>query len=127
MTLALLAVAYHGLLGTHPAEPLAGALLGALIGWGLQTGYHRLRKRDGLGTGDVKFLAVAGLWLGAINLIPLLFFSGVLGVLTATLWQWLRRGALFPFGPALALSLWICVLWPRVPFFFFHWPALFLE
>ncbi|MBY0354100.1 MAG: prepilin peptidase [Rickettsiales bacterium] len=118
----VLAVIYHLNFGLHPASMLAGGIAGGLIGWAMQQGYRWSRKRDGLGTGDVKFLVVAGLWVGAPALMPLLFFSGLLGIGTAALWRCLGRGALFPFGPALALSLWILLLWPHVVDMFFGWP-----
>lgn len=117
-----LGIVFHWFYGMHPADMFAGGAVGGFLGWSLQAGYRVLRKRDGLGTGDVKFLLVCGVWLGAINLIPFLFFSGVLGVLTAGLWQRLHRGALFPFGPSLAMSLWMIIMWPEIANYFFTWP-----
>lgn len=125
--LAVLVIAYHWFYGMHPADMLVGALVGGVIGWILQSGYRYVRGKEGLGTGDVKFLVVAGLWIGAVNLIPFLFYSGMLGIVTAALWGRLGRGAIFPFGPALAVSLWAGVLWPDVLELFFSWPRLFLH
>jgi prepilin signal peptidase PulO-like enzyme (type II secretory pathway) len=122
-----LGVGYHWCYGMHPADVLVGALTGGAIGWALQTGYRYARKKDGLGTGDVKFLVVAGIWLGAKMLIPLLFFSGLLGVVTAGLWRRLGYGEIFPFGPALAVSLWGLVMVPPIGTLFFQWPQLFLR
>ena len=76
VAMAVLAVAYHATLGSNP-EPLAyGALAGLGAGLALRYGYSWLRKKEGLGLGDVKFLAVAGLWLGLSPLIPFLVLSG---------------------------------------------------
>lgn len=122
-----LGIAYQGLYGLHPADVLAGALVGGSIGWILQSGYRYVRQREGLGTGDVKFLVVAGIWLGPKMLVPLLFFSGILGVATAALWRSMGRGVIFPFGPALAISLWILLMIPSLGALFFHWPRLLLE
>jgi leader peptidase (prepilin peptidase)/N-methyltransferase len=48
--------------------PWIGALLGALIGGGILLlfglGYEKLRKRQGLGMGDVKMIAMVGAFLG---------------------------------------------------------------
>lgn len=116
-----LAVIFHfGLLGTHPAEPLAGMIVGLFIGWALQKGYKWFRKRDGLGTGDVKLLCVSGLWLGVPGLPPLMLLGGVLGIFTALLWRALGRGAYFPFGPALGLATFLLVLFPEISFLFWH-------
>lgn len=112
------AVAAFGLLygvTTHiPLVDMAGgALVGTLIGLGLKYGYLYFRGRDGLGLGDVKFLAAAGIWLAdGISFVPFLFFSGVLGVFTGIGWRLAGQGERFPFGPALAISLLFCVVLP---------------
>ena len=97
-----------------------GLLLGLALGLALRYGYRWLRHKDGLGLGDVKFLAVAGVWLGPELLVPFLFFSGILGMGTALAWRLLGHGRKFPFGPALAASLFICVAYPAAPQAFWH-------
>jgi leader peptidase (prepilin peptidase) / N-methyltransferase len=97
----------------HPADALMGALVGGGCGLALQQGYRVLKKHDGLGMGDVKFMAVAGIWLGVAPLVPFFFYAGVLGVLSALLWRCIRAGdPYFPFGPALAFSLFMLVVYP---------------
>lgn len=94
-----------------------GAALGLALGAGLRWGYRFLRKKEGLGMGDVKFLAVAGLWLPLMGWVPFLLIGGLLGVGTALWWRRKGWGAVFPFGPALAVSLWIVVVFPEAS----HW------
>ena len=107
-----LALAYHVVVGT-PAESAAmGFLLGAAIGLALHHGYRMIRKKEGLGFGDVKFLAVAGLWLGLKPIVPFLFFAGLFGVATGLLWRVIGKGPIFPFGPSLACSLFLCIVFP---------------
>lgn len=108
-------LAYRFLSGAAWGEVLGGLALGLGIGLILRFGYRWVRHKEGLGLGDVKFLAMAGLWLGVLPLVPYLFLSGVLGVATALIWRALGRGKVFPFGPALALALFLCVLYPEVP------------
>jgi leader peptidase (prepilin peptidase) / N-methyltransferase len=108
-------IAYRLFTGTHWFDVAAGFLLGLAIGLALRFGYQWLRKREGLGWGDVKFFAIVGLWLGVVPLVPFLFFAGLFGVLTALMWRSMGKGALFPFGPALALALFACVLYPEMP------------
>lgn len=89
------------------------AFTGLAIGLGLKYGFLFLRQKDGLGMGDVKFLFVAGIWLAApLDFVPYLFYSGLLGILSAVGWKLLGFGERFPFGPALALALLFCVLFP---------------
>lgn len=106
---------YHYLRVSDAGDVIGGLIAGLSLGLFLHYGYHYLRKRHGLGFGDVKFLAVAGFWLGLAPLVPFLFYSGIFGVLTGVVWRLLRRGALFPFGPALAASLFMCVVYPEIP------------
>jgi leader peptidase (prepilin peptidase)/N-methyltransferase len=95
----------------HVGEMLAGIILGAVIGLSLQIGIKWWKKQDGLGMGDVKFMAVSGLWLG-IDQLSYFFFAGVFGVITALLWRMVSHDPRFPFGPALALSLVLLVIYP---------------
>lgn len=49
-------------------RPIADHLIGVFVGYlmivGVNAGYRRWRRRDGIGMGDAKFMASAGAWLG---------------------------------------------------------------
>jgi prepilin signal peptidase PulO-like enzyme (type II secretory pathway) len=111
IALLALAIAYHLLRHDGWLNPLCGAALGLGLGLALRYGYLYLRKLDALGMGDVKFLCVAGLWLGAGAFALMLFFAGVIGTLMGVGWKLAGRGPRFPFGPALAAALFTCVCW----------------
>lgn len=97
-------------------QPAMAAIAGVAVGLALKYGFLWCCKKDGLGMGDVKFLGVAGIWLSdAFNFVPFLFFSGILGIISGLLWRWISRSERFPFGPALALALLVCVLVPQAP------------
>lgn len=115
-----LGLAHHWATGQDWRVPLTGALTGLAIGLTLRFGYQWIRRNEGLGWGDVKFLAIVGIWLGLRPLVPFLFFSGLFGILTALIWRALGRGPLFPFGPALACALFLCVAYPPLPAAFWH-------
>lgn len=115
-----LGLAWHYVMGTPWEEVAYGFVLGAGVGLALHHGYRFLRKKEGLGFGDVKFLAVAGLWLGVRPFVPFLFYSGLLGVATGLLWRVLKKGELFPFGPSLAISLFVCAAFPEFVKLFWH-------
>ena len=108
----------------HIADALAGACIGGAVGMVLRTGYQWVKGRPGLGMGDVKFMIVAGMWLGITPLMPFFFYAGILGVISALLWRLISRDPYFPFGPALALSLFILVLFPRADAGFYALPRL---
>lgn len=65
-----------------------------------------------LGFGDVKFFAVAGLWLGWENLAVFCILSGAFGLVFALFWQHIRGEERFPFGPALIAAFYILLLLP---------------
>lgn len=76
-----------------------------LMGWLVA----KLLRKDALGMGDVKFFAVAGLWLGAAEFPAYCILSGLFGIVLGLIWQGVTGSKLFPFGPALIVALY--VLW----------------
>lgn len=99
--------------------PAMAAVAGVTVGLALKYGFLWCCKKDGLGMGDVKFLGVAGIWLSdAANFVPFLFFSGIFGILSGIAWRFITKSERFPFGPALALALLLCVLVPEAPYGF---------
>lgn len=109
-----LGIAWHVVNMTPIDEVLQGFVIGGSVGLSLHYGYRFLRKKEGLGFGDVKFFAVAGLWLGLHATVPFLFFSGLFGIFTGLTYRALGKGPIFPFGPALAASLFLCVVFSDV-------------
>lgn len=107
-----LALAYHYVMKTSADDVVGGLLMGAGVGLVLHHGYRILRRREGLGFGDVKFFVVAGLWLGVAPFVPFLFFSGVFGIVLGLVWRAMGKGPIFPFGPALALAMFLCIVSP---------------
>lgn len=76
--------------------------------------YSRLRGREMLGLGDVKFFAAAGLWL-PLEIAPwFLALAGISGALFGILWRTAGGGKELPFAPALCFSLAACVFYHLV-------------
>lgn len=114
VVLIALGIAYHVMMNTEMETAMSGFLTGALIGIALRYGYAAIRRKEGMGMGDVKFLAVAGLWLGVKTMVPFLFLSGVLGIVTGLIWRVLKRGPIFPFAPSLGLAFYANILFPQI-------------
>ncbi len=109
-----LGIGYHWMLGHDPVRIAICGTLALGLGLLLHYGYFWLRKRHGLGFGDVKFLAVAGIWLGdPLQLTVFIFLSGVFGIISGLAWRIFTREPRFPFGPALAASLFTLVCYPQ--------------
>jgi leader peptidase (prepilin peptidase)/N-methyltransferase len=68
---------------TDAVLPWAGSVLGALVGGGIllmvATAYQALRKRQGLGMGDVKMVAMVGAFAGWRLAILTIFIGSLLG------------------------------------------------
>jgi len=93
---------------------LRGASAAAFF-WGLRLAYLRLRRREGIGLGDVKLAGVAGLWLDW-PMIPVAVEIAALAALGGYVLEQrarsraLRAAAALPFGVFFAPSIWLCWL-----------------
>ena len=109
------------------AEAIMQALVRGAVAGGaflaLKLGYRALRGREGIGLGDVKLAAVAGVWLDWFAILVAVELA-VLAALGAHLLRMalrrrpLRAAAALPFGLYLAPAIWVAwlvqtvVLWP---------------
>ncbi len=100
-------------------DTLIASALGAALGYAMLAGvawfYRRVRGREGLGLGDAKLMAVAGAWVGWQGL-PMVLLAGSVAALAVVAVMALRRGRLdwqapLPFGPFLAVGLWLVFLY----------------
>jgi prepilin signal peptidase PulO-like enzyme (type II secretory pathway) len=87
----------------------AGAAIGFGLLWLVETGYRRLRGRDGLGRGDAKLLGAIGAWVGAAGIAPVLLVASLSGisaalVLSARNSKALSGQTVIAFGPWIALG-----------------------
>src|ERR1700676_2322208 len=85
-----------------------GAAIGAIF-WLLRRLYFAFRKIQGLGLGDVKFLAAAGIWIGVGGLPMILLVAALIALACAGVMQLagrpLHAQSSISFGPYLALGL----------------------
>lgn len=94
------------------AKSLLAAVLygGALLGLSLIM--DRVMGRDTLGGGDIKLFAVVGLYLGLLGTLFAVLLACVVGLLfQAILKRGRDGGGAFPFGPAIALSAAVMLLY----------------
>ncbi len=105
-----------GLLVSAFGGRLPEAALGAVLGYGvfvaIETGYRRLRGRDGLGRGDAKLLAAGGAWCGVLALPAIVLVAAASGLAAAVAVPGFRRGAAIPFAPFLCIAIAVCHLGP---------------
>jgi leader peptidase (prepilin peptidase)/N-methyltransferase len=94
---------------------LWNGILGALLGGGLLL-LVAIASRGGMGGGDIKLAAMAGIYLGWQNVLLMLFLAFLTGSavgVTIILRQRKSLKEAIPFGPFLALGAAIALLWGR--------------
>ncbi len=94
------------------------SILGIIAGGGflllVAFAYKALAKRDGMGMGDVKLLAMIGAFLGWKSILPVVFLASLSGILYGVPLMLMkgRDGKLaIPFGPFLSFSAVVYLFW----------------
>ncbi len=99
-----------GLLQGYWVDDLLNRLIGMAIGYAgfvaIEIAYKQLRGQDGLGRGDAKLLAGGGAWCGWIGLPFIVLIGSGMG-LVAALFPSFRKSERVPFGPFLAIGIFI--------------------
>ncbi len=99
---------------TATQDAIIGAMLGYLSLWFVAWIYRSLTHRDGVGQGDFKLLAAMGAWLGWQALPVVVIIAAISGIVIGggmLLVKKQSRLTPIPFGPFLALSGWIALVW----------------
>ncbi|MDD6232446.1 MAG: A24 family peptidase [Frisingicoccus sp.] len=70
-------------------------------------------KKESLGGGDIKLIAVMGLYLGMDASLFAMLISCILGLIFVLIRKGIHPNAEdhFPFGPAIAVSIWIILMY----------------
>jgi leader peptidase (prepilin peptidase)/N-methyltransferase len=93
-------------------ESAWGFLAGAGFLFIVSEGYMRFRKKEGLGMGDVKLLAMIGVFFGVAGALSTIFIGSLIGAVVGTIFV-VCRGRGFshplPFGPSLALAAYLYI------------------
>lgn len=108
-------------LGIFTNVPLNTAIIGAIAGylslWSLCYAYKLCTDKDGMGHGDFKLLAMFGAWLGWQLLPLIIFMAALLGSIfgiAMLLSKKMSKDIPMAFGPYLAISGWVAMLWGKV-------------
>ena len=105
-----------------PWLPWHESLLGILAGGGslflVAWLYELIAKREGMGGGDIKLLAMLGAFLGWKAIFPVIFLASLVGTLIGVPLMLLQKGdsrLAIPFGPFLATAAVVYLFWgPRL-------------
>ena len=90
---------------------LIGGLFGYSIIWLIIFFYKKVRKKEGMGLGDAKLMAVIGFWFGWISIPFTIFISSVVAlilVIPSLINQSRKMSSEIPFGPYIIIG---CILY----------------
>ena len=86
---------------------LIGGVFGYLIIWLIIFFYKKVRKKEGMGLGDAKLLAVVGFWFGWFSIPFTIFMSSVVAlifVIPSLINKSRKMSSQIPFGPYITVS-----------------------
>jgi len=95
-------------------DAFLGMVLGGGIFYLIAVGYEFFAKREGMGGGDIKLLAMLGAFLGWQSLIFILLVSSLLGSVVGIGVMILKKADMkyaVPFGPFLAVAAVAYIFW----------------
>lgn len=121
--LIVLAASYTGILHVDFRQALLGGSVGTFSMWAIGALYKLLRKRDGLGLGDVKFMLMLGALTGLYQLSTFILIASLCALLFTLI---TLKGSdnistrYIPFGPFLAVGAGITYLYGDQIMLFLH-------
>jgi leader peptidase (prepilin peptidase)/N-methyltransferase len=95
-------------------EAILGAIFGYIFLWVTARIFKLICGIEGMGHGDFKLLAVFGAWCGWQALLPIILLAALLGVIIGGLTLWRKKYSFqhpIPFGPFIAISGWMALMW----------------
>ena len=90
---------------------LIGGVFGYLIIWLIIFFYKKVRKKEGMGLGDAKLMAVIGFWFGWVSIPFVIFISSAVAlilVIPSLINQSRKMSSEIPFGPYIIIG---CILY----------------
>jgi leader peptidase (prepilin peptidase)/N-methyltransferase len=90
-----------------------GGIISGLLLYMTSKIYFLIRKREGMGMGDVKMIAMIGFWMGLPTTIMIIIVSSILGSVVGIvliLFKKIKPNQLIPYGSFLSLTsilIWI--------------------
>ncbi len=85
-------------------DALAGVLIGGGFLYFVAWAGEKILKKEAMGGGDIKLLAMIGAFLGLRGVLWSVFIGSLLGTLAAVYYRFKKDGEEIPFGPFLGLA-----------------------
>jgi leader peptidase (prepilin peptidase)/N-methyltransferase len=98
-----------------------GGIISGLLLYMTSKIYFLVRKKEGMGMGDVKMIAMIGFWMGLPTTIIIIILSSILGSLvgvTLILFKKINPNQLIPYGSFLSLTAIILWIYNIISYFY---------
>ena len=105
---------------TTLVDSLLGAIVGYLSLWSIFQLFKLVTGKEGMGYGDFKLLAALGAWLGISVLPIIIIMSALVGLIFAIIMK-VAKNQPMPFGPYLAISGWLVLIFNQPIAQFIQW------
>jgi leader peptidase (prepilin peptidase)/N-methyltransferase len=96
-------------------ESALGAAIGSGLLWFVAWSYEKIRKREGMGFGDIKMMALIGAFLGLRPALFTFFLASVVGSVLGILFIWMAKKEAgsyeLPFGSFLGAMALVVAFW----------------
>jgi len=112
---------FHPLLLNDLLSCLIGGIVPGLLLYLTSKIYLWIRKKEGMGMGDVKMIAMIGFWMGLPTTIMIIILSSILGSLvgiTLILFKKINPNQLIPYGSFLSLTAIILWIYNVISYFY---------
>ena len=103
------------------SNSLMGGIISGLLLYVTSKIYFLIRKREGMGMGDVKMIAMIGFWMGLPTTVIIIILSSILGSLVGIgliLFRKMDRNQLIPYGSFLSLTAIILWIYNIISYFY---------
>ena len=103
------------------SNSLMGGIISGLLLYMTSKIYFLVRKKEGMGMGDVKMIAMIGFWMGLPTTIIIIILSSILGSLvgvTLILFKKINPNQLIPYGSFLSLTAIILWIYNIISYFY---------
>lgn len=97
----------NAIFSTSRLNSILGGVLGYFILMLIYKLYIIIRKKEGIGLGDIKLISVIGIWFGASELLYIVTIASIIGLCYSLFVKYVSKSnidGLIPFGPFLIIS-----------------------
>lgn len=101
-------------------DSLLGILIGGGVIWAVGIVGEWIFKKEAMGGGDVKLMAMIGAFLGWKAALLTIFFASIIGAVIGIIMRLITGKEYLPFGPFLSVGAFLSLLWGE-QFLLWYW------